>query len=381
MAEKGIWQRSDGAWCFYYQKKKYVRAKKKDAIELRKQLRAQGDLSKKLSDLRKVTIEDLLDDWLESEFNKVKRTTFDRKEQIVKNQIVPCIGKLQVATLTKKDVQDMLNSLYYQKYSYSTIKKAKEYLHEALVDEELLTEFAHDPFFQVTVPKDAPKKEPNDIVFYNEAEMQKIQETATLKHMVHGKSEYVYRLGEAIVVFLNTGIRRGEFLALKWKDVNFVEEKIYIKQTRQRVKDRITPHKMIDVETTPKSTSGIRTVPMSAACKKSLENLYALTGKYEYVLSTKEGNPVSARNLNRMFESILRRAEMDKVIEGGKVVNKIYGLHSLRHSFATYLINKKGANIGVVSDILGHSDISITMERYVHTKDDDKKDAIDLLSI
>ncbi len=79
MAEKGVWQRSDGAWCFYYQKKK-------DAIELRKQLRAQGDLSKKLSDLRKVTIEDLLADWLESEFNKVKRTTFDRKKQtILKN--------------------------------------------------------------------------------------------------------------------------------------------------------------------------------------------------------------------------------------------------------------------------------------------------------
>ena len=119
---------------------------------------------------------------------------------------------------------------------------------------------------------------------------------------------------------------------------------------------------------------------MSKKCKEALERLHNLNGDFEYVSSTSEGTPITVRNFARMFENILYAAEMDKAVdEKGKTVNKIYGPHSMRHSFATNLINKKDANIAIVSKLLGHADVSVTINKYVHTKDEDKVNTIKLL--
>ena len=120
---------------------------------------------------------------------------------------------------------------------------------------------------------------------------------------------------------------------------------------------------------------------MSKKCKAAMKRLYKLNESHQYVSSTEKGTPISVRNFARMFRDILYAAEMDKAENpsGLGTINKIAGPHSMRHSFATNLINKKGANIAVVSALLGHADISVTVNKYLHTKDEDKINTLKLL--
>lgn len=381
MALDNIKKRNDGSYYFNLNGKKYVRAKRKDAENLYRDLKNNAQFEKLSKDVRKLTVAQMLEKWLPTERGKIKADTFDRKEQIVNYQLIPYIGKIQVATLTSVDVQNLLNDLADDGYSYSTIKKAKDYLHQALDRSNILHKFEVSPFKDVVIPDYAPNTKKDDIVFYTEDELNKIYETARLKHKWKGKMQSVYRLGASYEVLGRTGMRVGEMLALTWDDVDFKKSIIHVNKTRKTVKNRNkkTPTKTVDVITTPKSKSSTREIPMSAKCKKAMKELYKVTGTFKYVLSTEKGKPVTISNYYRTFQAILVRAGFDNYEVDGKIVNKIYGLHSLRHSFATLLINKKGAKIAVVSQLLGHSDISITINKYVHNDDEDKKAAVKLL--
>ena len=382
MSNPHVHLRKDGAYYFKFHGKTYVRAKRKDAEALYREKVENERFELATRDLRKVTVQMLLERWLITEINKVKRTTYDRKKEIAHNQVIPYLGKQQVATLSNTDIQNMLNKLYDAGYSHSVIKKAKDCIHEALKDMQILAKLPTDPFFDVTIPKGARKKNNDDIVFYNEKELQKIYEAAKQTRTVHGKTERIYRLGDFVIVLGNTGMRSGEMLALSWDDIDFKKKLININKTREEV-DNTDPsisRKTIEIITEPKTKSSIRKIPMSKECEKALKNLYKITGTHQYVLSTKEGTPISTSYFRSTFKKIIIRAGMNAVEVDGKVVDKTYGLHSMRHSFATLMINKKGANISAVSKILGHSSTSITIDTYVHTDEKDKIDAIKLLN-
>ena len=381
MSNKRVHQRKDGNYYFKLHGKTYVRAKRIDAEKLYAELASNEKRRKLLEDYGKADVRTLMVEWLEIQRGLGKATTFDRKEQIVNNQIIPYIGEEQVIGLTSSIIQKWLNTLSDFGYSKSTMKKSKEYLQAALRFHKVLKKFEDNPFEDVKIPSTDDSKE---IVYYTEKELKKIYAAARKKHTVGGKKENVYRLGDAVIVLGQTGMRVGEFLALTWDDVSLKNETITINHTRQRVKNRNkktpTDPNYVDVTNPPKTKSSIRTIPMSTECKKALTRLERLNRGFKYVASTENGTPVSIRNFSRMFRDILYAAGMDKAVdEKGRTVNKIYGPHSMRHSFATNLINKKDANIAVVSALLGHADVSITINKYVHTKDEDKKQTIKLL--
>ena len=381
MSNKRIHQRKDGNYYFKLHGKTYVRAKRKDAEKYYAELVSNEKRRKLIEDYGKADVRTLMVEWLEIQRGLGKATTFDRKEQIVNNQIIPYIDEEQVIGLTSSIIQKWLNTLSDFGYSKSTMKKSKEYLQAALRFHKVLKKFEDNPFEDVKIPSTDDSKE---IVYYTEKELKKIYAAARKKHTVGGKKENVYRLGDAVIVLGQTGMRSGEFLALTWDDVSLKNETITINHTRQRVKNRNkktpTDPNYVDVTNPPKTKSSIRTIPMSTECKKALTRLERLNRGFKYVASTENGTPVSIRNFSRMFRDILYAAGMDKAVdEKGRTVNKIYGPHSMRHSFATNLINKKDANIAVVSALLGHADVSITINKYVHTKDEDKKQTIKLL--
>ena len=385
MSNSKVYKRNDGNYTFYLNGKHYTRATRKDAEKLYRNITTSHKYQKLIDDYGKTTIPQLMNDWLDLQKGLTEKvSTYDRKEQTVRHQIIPYFEKQQVISLNSVIIQKWLNTLADKGYSKSTIKKAKEYLQAAMRFFKVLNKFDDNPFDGVKVPASAHAKDSNDIVFYTESELEKIYAAATKTHTVGGKKEYIYRLGDAIIVLGQTGMRSGEFLALTWDDIDFKNSIIFITKTRQHVKNRNkkTPAdpSYVDVINKPKTKSSIRTIPMSKKCKAALKRLHKLNGSFEYVSSTAIGTPITVRNFARMFENILYAAEMDIAVdEKGKTVCKIYGPHSMRHSFATHLINKKDANIAVVSSILGHADVSITINKYVHTKDEDKKEAIKLL--
>ena len=383
MSNQHIHKRNDGNYYFKLFGKTYVRAKRKDAEKYYTELLNNEKFRKLVDDYGKTTVAQLMYDWLDLQKGLTEKvTTYDRKVQIVKNQIVPYFTKQQVISLTSTTIQTWLNELAVQGYSKSTIKKSKEYLQAALRFFKILNKFEENPFAEVKIPASAPYKESNDIVYYTEKELKQIYAAATKKDAV---GNYIYRLGDSVIVLGETGMRSGEFLALTWNDIDFKNNIISINKTRQHVinhnKKTPTEPSYVDVINKPKTKSSIRTIPMSKKCKAAMKRLYKLNETHQYVSSTEKGTPISVRNFARMFRDILYAAEMDKAENpnGLGTINKIAGPHSMRHSFATNLINKKGANIAVVSALLGHADISVTVNKYLHTKDEDKINTIKLL--
>lgn len=159
----------------------------------------------------------------------------------------------------------------------------------------------------------------------------------------------------------DTGLRVSELCALRWRtDVNWDSRTITVSRNMVNVKNRDESdlrHRVQLPQNSTKSAAGRRTLVLNDVAFEALSQLHKLTGKSEYVLSTKNGKPVSPRNLDRLFRCVQSRVGIPQ--------NEQAGLHSLRHTFATRLFDN-GVDIKTISRLLGHSDVTVTMKTYVH---------------
>ena len=184
-------------------------------------------------------------------------------------------------------------------------------------------------------------------------------------------NEYLYshldlrNLG--ILVCLYTGIRIGEICALKWQDILIDEQCIYVHQTMQRLQTKkSSPEKTTIIVSDPKSVHSMRNIPLPDALFKLILNYkhpidtYFLTGKSDVF--------TEPRTMQNHFKTVMKK-------------NNIQGasFHSLRHTFATRCI-ELGFDIKSLSEILGHSSVNITLNRYVHPSMELKKQNMNRLS-
>lgn len=165
---------------------------------------------------------------------------------------------------------------------------------------------------------------------------------------------------------MNTGMRVGEICALKWKNIDLDNKYIYVEKTLQRVYNQQNKNSNIIIDK-PKSNSSIRSIPIN---KKTYEVLKKMKKKFndnDYFLSGKSNKVVEPRNYQYTFKSILRKCKL-----------KPYKFHILRHTFATNCI-EVGMDAKSLSEILGHSDVDITLGTYVHSSDKIKKKYLEKL--
>lgn len=156
-----------------------------------------------------------------------------------------------------------------------------------------------------------------------------------------------------ILICMFTGLRLGEICALRWDDISFSEQTIHIHRTMQRIQtDETSGRKTKIIITEPKSSGSIRSIPMSWELAKIIQQ-YGRR-KRGYVLTGKENVYVEPRTMERYFEKILKTAGMEKV-----------NFHVLRHTFATRCV-EMDFDVKSLSEILGHSNVNITLNRYVH---------------
>ena len=167
-----------------------------------------------------------------------------------------------------------------------------------------------------------------------------------------------------IALSLHTGLRIGELCALQWKDIDLQNRTITVRKTVQRIKNigGKTATKLVITE--PKSASSARVIPIPECLVKMLEKFQDCAEKY--VLS---GNckPVEPRTVQYRFAAILKKANLPSV-----------HFHSLRHAFATNCI-ALGFDVKTLSEILGHSSVEITLNRYVHSSLDRKRACMDMV--
>lgn len=168
----------------------------------------------------------------------------------------------------------------------------------------------------------------------------------------------------AILLCLYTGLRLGELCALKWSDIDCEHRLIKVSSTVQRLPAAEGSAKTVLLETAPKSEFSRREIPLSSA---AMEMLARFEGRGEYVFGG--SRPVEPRTMQNHFKRLVRELGMpDK------------NFHMLRHTFATNCI-EGGTDVKSLSEILGHSDVQITLNRYVHPSMDTKRRHIDALSV
>lgn len=318
-----------------------------------------------ISNVKKMTVESYMTHWLEDvKKPEVKPGSYDRIEQSLTYQIFPVIGNIQINALTSNDVQKMINSILETR-SYSTAKKAYNNLNACMELGVQRGEIIKNPVKGVKLPS-SKSKEKKAVTAYTPEEIEAIVDEAK---RTYKNGTPVYRYGYLIILILNTGMREGEPLYLKWKDVDLEKRRIYIHGDVVEVKNRDenaeSSYICIEQET-PKTDKSTRYIPLNDNAVEALENLRKLIKDKDRVIATKNHTILSPRKVYRTMENILTACN---------ITNKTNLVHALRHTFATTLI-RNGVDIKAVSEILGHEDVSTTLKIYHHTIEEQKHAAV-----
>lgn len=168
-----------------------------------------------------------------------------------------------------------------------------------------------------------------------------------------------------ILITVCSGMRIGEICALKWEDIDFGKNVIHVDGTIQRIYDPEIKKTRL-VYSLPKTVSSNRYIPISKNIVKILKD-FRKVSKPDYYVCSGSVKPIEPRTFRDYYKRfILKKVGIDHVIK----------FHGLRHTFASLLIESK-ADVKTVSTVLGHSDVSTTLNVYCHPSDESKKKAID----
>ena len=326
------------------------------------------------SDENKKLLRDSIQNWLEIyKFPSVEQTTYDRCECTAINQIYPIIGDKVVGDIVVADIKNLLNHWMNKGLSFSTVKKAYVLLNEYFRTMYLEEVINKNPMDNVEMIKKANflsaqgkelLPECEMITVFSPKEIQKFKEEAYATY-TNGKRKH--RQAAAYILMLNTGMRPGEALGLKNSDIELDKKQIHIqnsvKEIYKREGTKVIGGRKSKVGKTKTLTSK-RTIPLNNIAIKAINELRKeyYFGEDAPLICDENGNYTKPVNFRKRLYRILDAAGID-----------IKGLHSLRHTFASHLVNGVKQSDGTikalspkqVADILGHTTSQITEIYYV----------------
>lgn len=222
----------------------------------------------------------------------------------------------------------------------------------------------------VTLPtEENVKKHRREIHFMNEEELDKLYHECKRINIKGeggtgpGKLTYSNN-GYAIIIIMYTGLRVSEICALKWSDVDFANERIWIHRSLRMIKNRSADggNKTILIEKETKTKNGRRFITITSRVREALEFFLQFKASEDgYVCVNKNMNPMRRERLWRSLNRMLKNAGMNH-----------YTIHELRHSFGSLLLEKSDNQdraIAAISRILGHANVNITYNIYIHILD------------
>ena len=377
-------KRTDGRWCgvVWYmdesgerKRKSFSGTTKQEVNKKMTEYIAEFDKMVEASDESKKTLRDSMQNWLQVfKFPSVERTTYDRLECTAKNQIYAILGDKVVGNIKSADIKNLLNHWMNAGYAYTTVKKVYVILNEYfryLMQQELIQKnpmqsapmIKKANFMAAQGKENLPTNE--TVTIFTPEEIAKLKEEAS-KQYATGKK--LYKQAGAIFLMLNTGLRTGEVLGLLNSDIDLENRVLHVQRgVKQRnVRDgyeQVGPKTEMVVGKL-KSASSKRDVPLNdtaiQAIKEMREEIYL--GEDFPLIPDINGNFLKPERFRRRYYRLLDGAGLEH-----------RGLHSLRHTFATNLVNGVKQPDGTilsltpkqVADILGHSTSQITEMYYV----------------
>lgn len=375
--EGSIYQRKDGRWVAKYKSvnmlKPCVVYAKSESEAKRKLRELKKDAAKGLVKSTSRRFGDYADQWLYTfKLHSVEDSSFDKYESAYLTHIKPAFGKMQLASIHSEQLQKLLVEKS-QTLSHTVVKIIYIILSEIFSYAHSEGDLSRNPMHNVKMPKKATFKPEREIVALESDEVRAVERIAEMKNK-NGRPFIMQ--AHALVFLVHTGLRCGEFLALKWSDIDFESRIVTVNKNLSMVYDRDKDgvrikHKKARIKCT-KTASGNRIVPLNTKAIAALNSLKAVYREMDIVSDsvavTRKGTTLSSDQLRRVLRRVLAYAGIDKP----------FTLHQLRHTFATQALNA-GIPITVVSKWLGHANISVTYNTYIHVLESAEAAAVELL--
>lgn len=278
--------------------------------------------------------------------NEVKSGTLGRLTQSNDSLRRYPIGSERITDVTALDVQFYINKIAEDGYSFSTIKKQLELLKASLRKAVSLKLIPDNPAEEIEMPSKNIVKKPRAVPAYDKKEQDRLQRYIS----EHQDSNAVL----CVAFMIETGLRAGEALALRWSDVNTETHRCNVHAT---VANLHFPSKAY-VQDTPKTDASIRTVPLNPRATAILK---ILMGRAKSTFVFGDGDPESCTDKRLEYQVLIRAIK--KMCEASHVEYR--GAHVFRHTFATNCYYK-GIDVKLLSRLLGHSDVKVTYNTYIN---------------
>ena len=307
------------------------------------------------------TVGEYLDEWLQMQQPRLRATTHHSYAMAV-NRIKSGLGSAKLQSLTPLQVErfyrELTSARLGRDYSPKTIRNTHTVLRKALADAERLELVIRN----AAAAARPPAVDHKDRVTWSSEELGEFLESVRDD-----------RLYPVFVVLATTGMRRGEVLGLRWRDVDFDAGDLAIANTRTPVKSEI-------VTGPPKTARSRRQVFLDewtidvlraqrrAQAADRLAAGPAWSAVEDYVFTDEVGVPLNPNSVSKRFDTIVRKSGLQRI-----------RLHDLRHTYATVAL-KAGVHPKVVSERLGHATVGITLDLYSHVTPSIARDAADVVA-
>ena len=328
-----------------------------------------------ISDSGRVTVKEHMETWLETVVkNRVREKTYLDYKDRVRLYISPVIGNLKLDKLKPELIQIMYNDMLERNLSPRTIRYTHTILSNSLKQAVRWNRIYRNPAELVDLPRQEKK------------EMQALsqeQVRAFMDVIIYSPWKAFYSL------LLDSGMRPGEALGLKWNDIDFDNKRVTVNRALTRIRKDSAPElyllriilniKCWKLEE-PKTKRSRRTIPLTKQVIKDLrehettqktQKLKAKPGTYfdqGFVFAASNGEPMDQHHLyNRYFKPLLVKAKLPAI-----------RLYDIRHTCASLLLSA-GVNPKIVSERLGHASIVLTLDTYSHVLPDMQQGATEKL--
>ncbi len=288
----------------------------------------------------KLTVREAAEQWLCSAKLRVKESSFANYSNIISKHILPILGGEYFSGLTTQK----LNSFIHSKLQYGRLDGhgglSAKTVRDIMRVYHSIEQYAVQEYGVKSTHFTMPKVEGKQLNVLNFSERKRLEQ-----YLLHNLTS----TNLAILLCLFTGLRVGELCGLTWGDIDFEKGTLFVRKTVQRINKRGSSEVIIG---SPKSRTSIRTVPIPVFLLKLLsqskkdDRLFLISGT---------AKPVEPRTMQYRFKTVLKACQVRNI-----------PFHLLRHTYATVCI-ENGFDAKTLSELLGHADASITLNRYVHS--------------
>lgn len=303
-------------------------------------------------EITEMTVKELALEWLYVSKNRIKESTCANYRMKIERHIIPYFGGINAEMLKAKAVYEFIEKKLQDGLSVRyvcdilTVLKSifryacREYRINNVIDGIVM-----------------PKKAKPEIKIFSKEEQRRL--------ILYINSNWnLSTVGVALSLY--TGLRIGEICALKWENIDIEKRILTIKNTIQRIQNFGGNTKTKLIITEPKSLTSKREIPIPDCL---IPMLREFKGRSDSFILTGTNKPIEPRTMQYRFKRILKNVNLPS-----------YNFHSLRHAFASGAV-ELGFDVKTLSEILGHSSVQVTLDRYVHSSFEHKRDCMNLLTL